>query len=153
MIASFSTTAFAAEMWDESARSGETEVLSHIYTSYTITIPATIDLSNGEQGAVTLSDANIEDGYEVNVQCTNIFENGIKLYHVDGISGSITCVITDIDYTYNYDSNTPIATFVQRDFANGEITKYFGMHLMDIGKASDYVGTMEYSFECSSISE
>lgn len=154
MLLSLSTTAFAAEYWDESAGSGETEVYAHIYSSYTISIPATIDLRNGEQGAVTLTYANIEDGYEVNVYCTNISENGIPLYHVDGTPGSITCVITDSENMYNYSSNDPIATFVQSDFANGEITKYFGMHLMDnIGKAGDYVGVMEYFFECSPIEE
>ena len=41
MLLSLSTTAFAAEMWDESAGSGETEVYAHIYSSYFISIPAT----------------------------------------------------------------------------------------------------------------
>lgn len=152
MLLSFSTTAFATEYWDESAGSGETEVYAHIYSSYSISIPATIDLRNGEQGAVTLTYANIEDGYEVNVYCTNFSENGIKLYHVDDAGISIDCIISDTEFSYNYDCNTPLATFVQSDFSNGEITKYFGMQIMnDISKAGDYVGVMEYSFECSPI--
>ena len=52
MLLSLSTTVFAAEYWDESAGNGQTEIKAHIYSSYTITIPATIDLSNGEQGEV-----------------------------------------------------------------------------------------------------
>lgn len=52
MLLSLSTTAFAAEYWDESAGSGESQVYAHIYSSYSISIPATIDLRNGEQGAV-----------------------------------------------------------------------------------------------------
>lgn len=152
MLLSFSTTAFAAEYWDESAGSGETEVYAHIYSSYSISIPATIDLRNGEQGEITLTDANIEEGYEVNVYCTNIFENGIRLYHTVDSNIGITCVITNVENTIQYNSETPLATFVQNDFANGAITKYFGLHLMDnISKAGDYVGVMEYSFECSPI--
>lgn len=152
MLLSLSTTAFAAEIWDESAGSGETEVYAHIYSSYFISIPATIDLRNGEQGEITLTDANIEEGYEVNVYCTNIFENGIRLYHTVDSNIGITCVLTDVDNTIQYTSETPLATFVQDDFSQGAITKYFGLHLMDdLSKAGDYVGVMEYSFECSPI--
>ena len=143
MLLSLSTTAFAAEYWDESAGKGETEVHAHIYSSYSISIPAAINLSNGEQGAVTLSDANIEEGYAVNVYCTNIHENGIRLQHVKDATSSVVCVLTDVDNSIQYTSETPLVTFVQNDFENGEITKYFGMHLMDnIGKAGEYVGTM-----------
>lgn len=154
MLLSLSTTAFAAEYWDESAGNGESEVYAHIYSSYSISIPATIDLSNGEQGAVTLSDANIEEGYAVNVYCTNIYENGIRLQHVKDATSSVVCVITDTDNRIQYTSEMPLVTFVQSDFENGEITKYFGMHLMDnIGKAGEYVGTMQYSFECAPIED
>jgi len=153
MLLSFSTTAFAAEYWDESAGSGESQVYAHIYSSYSISIPATIDLRNGEQGAVTLTEANIESGYEVNVYCTNLESNGILLYHTENSSISITCMLTDVDNTIQYDSNTPLVTFVQDDYFQGAITKYFGMHIMDIAKAGDYVGTMEYSFCCEPITE
>ena len=71
LLASLSTTAFAAEYWDESAGSGKSEVYAHLYSSYTVTIPATIDLRNGEMGAVTVSDANIESGYSVKVYTIN----------------------------------------------------------------------------------
>lgn len=154
MVLSLSTTALAAEYWDESAGNGETEVHAHIYSSYSISIPATINLSNGEQGAVTLSDANIEEGYAVNVYCTNIHENGIRLQHINDATSSVVCVLTDVDNSIQYTSETPLVTFVQKDFENGEITKYFGMHIMDnIGKAGEYVGTMQYSFECTPIED
>lgn len=152
MLLPLSTTAFAAEFWDESAGSGESEVYAHIYSSYSISIPATIDLRNGEQGAVTMNDANLESGYKVNVYCTNISENGIRLYHTEDSNISITCTLIDIDNNCNYTSETPIATFTQSELGEGTLTKYFGLEIMDKwSKAGDYVGTMQYSFECAPI--
>ena len=154
MLLSVSTTAFAAEYWDESAGSGETEVYAHIYSSYSISIPATIDLRNGEQGAVTLTEANIESGYEVNVYCTNIEDGGIRLHHVDNENNGITVVLMTEDKLYNYTADTPIASFVQSEITSESLTKYFAMEIMDKwNTAGDYVGVMEYSFECSPIED
>lgn len=154
LLASFSTTAFAAEYWDESAGSGESEVYAHLYSSYTVTIPATIDLRNGEMGAVTVSDANIESGYSVKVYCTNIAENGIRLYHTEDENISITCTLIDLNNNCNYTGETPLATFTQSEFTDATLTKYFGLEIMDRwSRAGDYVGTMQYSFECSPIAE
>ncbi len=151
MLTSLSTTAFAAEYWDEYAGTGESQVYGHIYSSYTISIPATIDLRNGEQGSVTIENGNIESGYAVNVYCTNIGSNGIPLYHT--VTGnSVECVLTSPDGLYHYYSNTPIASFTYDDIVAQNTTQYFGLDIMDKWMtAGDYVGTMQYSFQCEPI--
>lgn len=118
------------------------------------TLPATIDLRNGEMGAVTVSDANIESGYSVKVYCTNISENGIRLYHTEDSNISITCTLIDINNNCNYTGETPLATFTQSEFTDATLTKYFGLEIIDRwSRAGDYVGTMQYSFECSPVAE
>lgn len=153
MLLSLSTTAFAAEFWDESAGSGTSEVYGHIYSSYSITIPATIDLRNGEQGSVTIENGNIESGYSVKVYCTNIVDNGIRLYHTE-TNNSVKCVLTTPDGLYNYTADMPIASFTKADIEAQATTQYFNLEIMDKWmQAGDYVGTMEYSFECTPIVE
>ena len=144
-------TAFATEFWDESAGSGTSQIYGHIYSSYTITIPATIDLRNGEQGSVTIENGNIESGYAVNVYCTNIGENGIKLNHVEK-NTSVECALMSADGVTRFDSNTPFASFTNDDISAQNTTKYFRLQITDRWmSAGDYTGVMEYSFRCEPI--
>lgn len=156
MLLSLSTTAFAAEMWDKSAGSGETEIHAHIYSSYTITIPATIDLRNGEQGEVTLTNPNIESGYSVKVYCNNIVEEGgIRLYHTTNQNTTLLCSLINLEKNQNImDSTAPLVTFTQDEVTSEATIKYFGIEVMDtMCTPGDYIGTMQYSFECSPIEE
>ena len=151
MLMALCMTAFATEFWDESAGSGTSQIYGHIYSSYTITIPATIDLRNGEQGSVTIENGNIESGYAVNVYCTNIGENGIKLNHVEK-NTSVECALMSADGLTRFDSNTPFASFTNDDISAQTTTKYFRLQITDRWmSAGDYVGTMEYSFRCEPI--
>lgn len=151
IIMALCMTAFAAEFWDESAGNGTSQVYGHIYSSYTIKIPATIDLRNGEQGSVTIENGNIESGYAVNIYCTNIGENGIRLNHVEK-NTSVECALMSADGLYHYDSITPFASFTNDDIAAQNTTKYFKLEIIDRWmSAGDYVGTMEYSFRCEPI--
>ncbi len=151
LLISSSTTAFAADLGDEYAGSGETEIYAHLYSSYQISIPATIDLRNGEQGAVTISSANLESGYVVNVYCTNLTDGGIRLYNASNSLNSIICSIVDIYNNCNIaDATTPIVTFSASEISEESLTKYFGLEIMDTwGAAGDYTGTMQYSFSCT----
>ncbi len=74
VMASVSVTAFAAE--DLSAGSGESEIKTHVYSHYSVTISDVIDLQNGDVGQVTISDAMVEDNYSVKVFVTNTEEFG-----------------------------------------------------------------------------
>lgn len=74
MVLSLSTTAFA---YDESTYSGDgqTELTASAYSTYTVTIPASINLTNS-QGDISITDANIADGYEIEIVATNLNASG-----------------------------------------------------------------------------
>lgn len=153
MLLSLSTTAFAAEYWDESAGNGQTEIKAHIYSSYTITIPATIDLSNGEQGEVKLSNPNLESGYQINVYCTNLVDSAVRLEKI-GVSGeSINCYLTSSDGYGVSNDNPLLVSFRQEDITNMDNYKYFSINYNKMGMAGDYTGIMEYSFCCEPITD
>lgn len=145
LLMSVSVTAFAEDM---SAGTGEAQVYSHIYSSYSISIPATIDLRNGESGEVTIIDASIEDGYSVKVFATNLSENGIKLTHTDGMT-TIDCVLMNIELNANASAEIPLTSFASTDIENGTATKYFSLQPDTYGKPGDYSGTLQYSFSCT----
>ncbi len=154
MLLSLSTTAFAAEFWDESAGSGETTITGHIYSSYQISIPATIAL-NYEQTEcmVTLSQSNIESGYAVNVYCTNLTnDNAIRLEknNVDG--EGLNCYLSNNEgYAITVD-NPLIVSFQQTDIVNGDsTTKPFYLTYDKMGLPGDYSGIMQYSFCCEPV--
>lgn len=145
LMASVSVTAFAEDL---SAGGGETEIQAHIYSHYTISIPEIIDLRNGDMGEVTISDADIEDGYSVKVFLSNATSpNGITLTHTNGIS-TIVCSIINIEENTIATENIPIVSFANSDIEQRAGTKYFSLQPETFGKAGDYSGIMQYSFEC-----
>lgn len=147
MLATMSITAFAAET-DGSAGSGQSEVLAHVYSSYNITIPATIDLRNGNESYVEISNANIEDGYTVKVFCSNTDVNGIRLYHDTKENTSITCSIFNSNGEM-CDATTPMAVFTSSDISEGTGAKNITLEPETTGVPGNYSGTLEYTFSCS----
>lgn len=133
---------------DAYSGTGESTVKAHVDSRYYITIPATIDLSNGEQGQVTISDASLEDGATVKVLLVdNEDPNGITLYHSSGLSYiSIPCSISNENGELAV-GDTPIASFTNSDLTENTATKYFTLTADTFGKPGDYSGTMHYRFE------
>lgn len=155
MIASFSTTAFAAETEDAYAGSGELQVTGHIYSSYTITIPATINIKDTPICEVTVNDAYIEEGYSLDVFATNLESGFLSLKHTTNQYASTECYILryEGDSTINVSSSDePIVSFTASDFPNGtSCVKYFGLEISQWGTPGDYTGIMKYSFSCNPI--
>ena len=149
MLATCTTTAFAYE--DSCAGSGETEILAHLYSTYSISIPATIDLTAGMTGEVTIIDANIEYGYKVDVYVTNLNQFGaVTLTHTSDSTSMIDCMLTNIEQNLCATSEVPLVTFFDSELtAFGTATKYFGLDVAPFGLAGQYTGTMTYSFSCS----
>lgn len=152
LLLSLSTTAFAAEPWDESAGSGETTITGHIYSSYQISIPATIALEyEYTQCPVTISQCNIENGYAVNVYVTNLEDSSIILRRGND-NESIRCYLTNADGYGLSGDNTRLVSFQQSDIVNGDsVTKYFTMSYDKMGLPGDYSGIMQYSFCCEPV--
>lgn len=152
MLLSLTMTSYAEEYVVESMQGyGQTEILAHIYSRYTITIPATINLSETNQGTIAISGASLEEGYQVKVFCTNINSdcNGIILYNVNDNSKTIPCAILDENGLY-MNSSTPLATFTLDDITSYDTIRNFQLELMSFDAvAGDYMGIAEYSFDCS----
>ena len=150
MLSSF-TTSFAEEYWVESDNvgTGQSEVYDHVYSSYCVVIPATIDLRTGETGNIKLESANIENGYNVRIRCSNIEDGAIKLYHTEDNETYIMCEILNAAWENIPDTETPIATFTQDEYDSGNNSKDFIIQSMGgTGKPGDYSGTVQYSFDC-----
>lgn len=144
LILSVSVTAFAEDL---SAGNGESEIKAHVYSQYTISIPAVIDLRNGDIGQVTIDNAMIEDGYAVKVFVNVEDFGGIRLVHTNG-TDSIHCNFSNTENGMVANSENPLVTFVNGDLQQGTATKYFNVQAENYGTPGDYTGTMQYSFEC-----
>lgn len=156
MIASFSTTAFAAETEDAYAGSGELQVTGHVYSSYNITIPATINIQDTPMCEVAVNDGYIEEGYSLDVYVTNLNDSGLlSLKHITDPYASTDCSVLryEGDSTVNVTTpNDPIVSFTAADFPSGtSCVKYFGLVISQWGTPGDYTGIMKYSFSCNPI--
>lgn len=154
MLLSLTITSSAEEYMVESMEGwGQTEILAHIYSTYTITIPATIDLRESNQSTITISNAVLEDGYEVNVYCTNIDDsiNGIIMYNVSNNPNTASCAILD-ENGIRMTAKTPLATFNQTDITSHTTTRNFQLELItNDAVAGDYTGIADFHFECTPI--
>ena len=148
ILAACAPTAFA--MGDTSAGSGEVQIFAHRYSSYTITMPATINLEATNQGAVTIADANIETGYKVDVFVTNLnLEGAVTLTHTNGV-GTMDVWLRNIEANCGASAETPLVSFRDTELENyGTATKYFELDYNSYGNAGYYYGTMTYSFSCN----
>ena len=145
LIMSVSVTAFAEDL---SAGNGESEIRTHIYSSYNITIPAVIDLANGNTADVQLSNAMLEDGYSINVYVTNTEDfGGIRLMHQNG-RDSIQCTFQNTETNMIANTENPLVSFQNSDIVESSAIKYFEITADSIGIPGNYSGTMQYSFEC-----
>ena len=154
MILCCSVTAFAYE--DTYAGSGELEVTGHIYSSYNITIPATINIKDTPICEVTVNDGYIEEGYSLDVFVTNLNDSGfLSLKHVTDQYASAECSVLryEGDSTVTVTTpNEPIVSFTASDFPSGtSCVKYFGLEMSQWGTPGDYTGIMKYSFSCNPI--
>ena len=148
LFCSISVTAFAE---DSSAGNGQSEIRTHIYSSYNITIPAVIDLANGNRADVELTNAMLEDGYAINVYLSDTEPSGgIRLMHTNGID-SIECTFSNIESNMMASNVNPLVTFNKSDIVESTSTKQFEINAETMGIPGNYTGIMNYTFECSPI--
>lgn len=149
LLMSCATTVFAVE--DTCAGSGETEISTHLYSTYNISIPAVIDLAAGEIGEVEITFANVESGYKVDVYATNLNENGgITLRLVDDDTYVVNCTLINLEQNACASADVPLVTFCDTELTSyGSAIKYFDIEVDSYGMAGIYSGTMTYSFSCN----
>lgn len=151
MSLTFTSTCFAESyyMWESTSGNAQTEVLAHVYSTYTIIIPATINLNENDNCSISISDNNLEEGYQINVYCTNMQDGCIQMHHCQDSDITTYCEILTLDGQHFAD-NTPIATFTQQELSYGNNIRNFLLALRNEPvKAGDYTGIVEYYFDCS----
>jgi len=148
LLLTASTTAFA---YDESTFSGygQTELTASAISTYTVTIPSTVNLTYG-QGEVTVTNADIADGYEIEVVASNLNSNGgIDMTHTTKEGVTTTCYLMTADGTSVTSENPVIVTIKDTQISNGSAYTYFWGELPANAKAGTYTGTMTYNLYCS----
>lgn len=99
------------------------DIQCHSYSSFYITIPSA--LSQNEQGELTVSSPNIEDGYHVAVYVTNFDENGYisvfdQNYDTNHREGKAMLYVDAMPYVYSEDGL--LCEFVDNDYIGSEAT-------------------------------
>ncbi len=139
-----------------SSGSGSSTISTRIYSSYTISIPATIEVTEYFNSAtVSIAEVNIEDGYEINVYISNLetldMGEGIKLTHTNG-TNTIGCTFSSTENgAMISSSDMPLVTFSTPEFETSTYSKNFYIYPETFGKAGLYTGTMNYTFDCTPI--
>lgn len=148
ILISASTTAFAYDEGTYSG-SGESQITAYAYSTYSVTIPATINLTNG-QGDVSVSNADIDTGYEIEVVVTNLNENGhLDMTHntKDGVTSE--CILMNANGRSVGTEEPILATIKDTDISKGSAYTYFLGQMIDGASAGSYTGTMRYALYCS----
>ena len=117
-------------------------------------MPASINLEMTNQGEVTITDANIESGYKVDVFVTNLNSEGaVTLTNTNGVS-TMDVWLLNVEANCGATRETPLVSFydTELDFF-GTATKYFELNYNSFGNAGYYYGTMTYSFSCNPYQE
>ena len=139
LVFAFSSSVFADG-------TGESEITAHVDSHYTLTIPATVDLTYGNEVEVSVL-GQIEDGYAVKVYPNNAPHGSLDLTHTDGAS-RMTVYLRNSQNEI-IDNNLTLVTFSADEINNGSPTKNFIIDADTTGyKPGYYSGTMQYRFEC-----
>ena len=130
--------------------SGETVFNAHVYSSYEITIPETVDVDSTTQVPVSLTSAYIENGYSVKVSADNLSMEGLKLLNPNYQYSEYYVSFTNLDTNEIANSeNGLLVTFNASEIVNFSATKYFGIAPGQSLMPGDYTGTLQFSFECT----
>ncbi len=148
-------TAFAGTMenaMSNPAGTGEATIRDHIYSTYTIQIPETIEIDElNDTFNVGLTNDNIEDGYSVEVWITNLDENGaITLTNARDNSTETATISKDIgngnEQTVN---NSEALAYFHHDNVNSSQTQTARINITERGTTAGYYeGTITYCYAC-----
>ena len=143
-------TAFASEFVQQESGEGSMKLESHLYSSFDISFPAVLQASNGEKGFITVTNARMEENYEIWVTVNNASQGGnyVGLVHTDGTTGATAKFKNDETSEYA-NATVPLVTFtyddfLEQDYCDKSFTVEVEYH--ESRKPGDYIGTMQYSF-------
>lgn len=132
--------------------SGSATLRDHIYSTYTIQIPETIDISSeNDSFSVALANDNIEAGCSVYVWVTNLDSNNqIQLTHTGDDSftemASITSSYLGVENTVS--NENPLAIFNHNEESEYSYVNATVNIQERAFKSGFYEGTMNYCYSC-----
>ena len=129
---------------------GEVEITYHAFSVYTVTIPDSFD---GESCQISISDAELEDNYQVIVSVTNLADNNcIELHKSNDASVIKYLSLTGSSATESWSVNqddTRLCVFAHNDLDEGAASRCFSaMPVGDRWTPGDYEGVLCYRIEC-----
>ena len=146
-------TAFAQEGFVDSSMDafyGDTEVSYRVYSSFYVTIPASISMDN-PTGVISVTMDNIESGYHVSVYATNLDAEGkFEVVSNNGDTGKM--FVTKDNGASTIDASGFIESFYPDRFIEGEgalATTY--IQVTPDGQAfkpGTYTGTLSFRIAC-----
>lgn len=145
MLFSVSTSVFAMD-----GNSGNIAVTAEGYSTFTIYIPETFDLTQTDRCEIGLSNASIADGYVINVLATNLDANGyLELEHSTSSSKHAYCMFTNPQTLDTLSqSNNILYTFCPNNIVDGSSSGYFTGAVAYCEAVGSYWGNMTYTVEC-----
>ena len=156
LILGMSTAAFASEtvQMDEGGYAefnGSSDVDYHVYSTYTVTIPAVINRDTGYTGNVDVTMDNIEEGYHVNAYISNLDDDAcIVVTNQKGRTAKLR-----VDYNNGQMSCTAeglIGTWYPADFNSEMTTASVDAHLIPedlfMISSGSYTGAVCFKVEC-----
>lgn len=148
------SSSISAYAWNENEVEGyvgygQSTINAHAYSSFDVEIPAVIDLSEMGGGEVAISNADIDNGYQVEIYVTNLNENGkLNMNHTtkSGVTSELTLTGSEGELT----ADAPIlARFKDTDLESGYANYMFSGEMVSGSKAGNYSGVMMYSIFCN----
>ncbi len=145
MLCTISTSVFALE-----GNTGNIAVTAEGYSTFTIYIPETFDLTQTERCEISLSNASIADGYVINVLATNLDANGyLELGHETSSKYFAYCSFVNPQTSDTLSqSNNILYTFYPNKITNGGSSGYFTGSVAYCDAVGTYHGNMTYTVEC-----
>ncbi len=148
-ISCLNLTAFASEFTQQESGSGSIKLESHLYSSFDISFPAVLRANNGDKGFITVTNARMEENYEIWVNVNNVSQGDyVGLIHTDGTTGATAKFKNDETFQYS-NGTVPLVTFTYDDFLEQDYCeKSFTVEVEyhESRKPGDYTGTMQYNF-------
>lgn len=151
LLCAFPAVAYASdysEYVEQGNFEGTTDVEYHVYSSYYVTIPTSINSYNNS-GVVSVTMDNIESGYHIEVYITNLNDEGmLPVYSNTGQSGALS-VLYDGGLRTAF-SDGLIGTFYPADYDySGTASTEISFEKGYTTKAGTYYGTMCFRVECA----
>lgn len=133
---------------------GQATIKARQYSTFMVNIPETINAENYEDNQISVTEADLETGYAINIYVTNLNgNNGITLYNDEDNTKTARFLVSNCD-TGNQlvlrENYNLLASFKDTEIDNesASASKNFIGSIQTADKAGTYTGVMNYEIRC-----